>query len=91
MELVSVVIPAHNSEGYIAQAIDSVIAQTYSDIEIIVVDDASHDNTVAVTRSKLQKDCKYPWQVLELRTNKGPSPTLGTLAFEVRVARGCSF
>ena len=73
MELVSVVIPAHNSEGYIAQAIDSVIAQTYSHIEIIVVDDASRDNTVAVTRSKLQKDCKYPWQVLELSTNKGPS------------------
>ena len=38
-----------------------------------MVDDASSDDTVAVTRSKLQKDCKYPWQILELGTNKGPS------------------
>jgi glycosyltransferase involved in cell wall biosynthesis len=73
MELVSVVIPTHNAERFVTQAIDSVIAQTYPQIEIIVVDDGSQDDTLAVARSKLQKDFRNSWQVLELGSNRGPS------------------
>lgn len=46
--LVSVVIPAFNRAGLIGRAIESVVQQTCSDIEIIVADDASTDNTAAV-------------------------------------------
>lgn len=45
---VSVIIPAYNRETLVARAIDSVLAQTYQDFELIVVDDASKDGTRAV-------------------------------------------
>ncbi len=46
--LVSVIIPAHNAEPYIAEAVTSVLAQQVADLEVIVLDDASTDNTAEV-------------------------------------------
>jgi glycosyltransferase involved in cell wall biosynthesis len=48
---ISVVIPAYNAAPYIGAAIDSILNQTYKDLEIIVVDDGSVDNTAAVLRA----------------------------------------
>jgi succinoglycan biosynthesis protein ExoO len=48
---VSVIIPAYNTEAYIAKAIESVLGQTLNDIEVIVVDDGSSDQTVKVAKS----------------------------------------
>ena len=42
---VSVVIPAYNSEKYIGRCLESIIDQTYKNIEIILVDDGSKDET----------------------------------------------
>lgn len=41
--MISVVMPAYNRENIIKEAIDSVLGQTYEDIELIVVDDGSTD------------------------------------------------
>lgn len=43
--LVSVLLPSYNHEGYIREAIDSIIQQTYSNIELIVIDDGSSDKS----------------------------------------------
>ena len=50
MPLVSILIPAHNVERWIAETIQSAVAQTWPDKEIIVVDDGSTDGTLAVAR-----------------------------------------
>ena len=55
-ELISVIIPAYNCGGTICAAIDSVLQQTYHNIEVIVVDDNSTDNTKAEVERAMQKD-----------------------------------
>mgnify|MGYP001146457269 FL=1 len=49
--LVSVVIPAYNAELYIKHAIDSILCQSHSDLEVIIVNDGSTDNTQAIVMS----------------------------------------
>jgi glycosyltransferase involved in cell wall biosynthesis len=54
--LVSVITPAYNAESYLDVAIESVIAQTYSAWELIIVDDGSTDGTAALVKSWAAKD-----------------------------------
>ncbi|MEZ5326111.1 MAG: glycosyltransferase family A protein [Verrucomicrobiales bacterium] len=49
--LVSILIPCYNSEDYIAEAIESALAQTYPAVEVIVVDDGSNDDSTEVLAS----------------------------------------
>lgn len=48
MSLVTIIIPCYNAESFVADAIESAFAQTFKDIEIIVVDDGSTDGTIDV-------------------------------------------
>lgn len=57
-ELISIIMPAYNSDKYIAQAIDSVIQQTYQSWELIIIDDCSSDNTNSIIEQMIEKDSR---------------------------------
>jgi len=59
---VSVVIPAHNYAHYLPSAIDSILAQVHTNLEVIVVDDGSADNTREVVSSYVDPRVRYIWQ-----------------------------
>ncbi len=59
--LVSILTPTYNRAGYIAEAIESVLAQTFTDWELIVIDDASADNTEQIVRSYAAKNPKISY------------------------------
>ena len=55
---VSVIMPAYNMERFIAQAIRSVMAQTMTDWELLVIDDGSSDRTCAIVEELAAKDSR---------------------------------
>lgn len=56
--LVSVLIPCYNCEKYVEEAVMSIIKQTYSNLEILVIDDGSTDNTKSILQKLTQKDSR---------------------------------
>ncbi len=62
MPTVSVIIPTYNRRAYVQEAIDSVLAQTYTDYEIIVIDDGSTDGTGEALRERYGDKIIYEWQ-----------------------------
>jgi glycosyltransferase involved in cell wall biosynthesis len=83
MPTVSVIMPAYNVERYLAESIDSVLAQTYRDFEIVIVDDGSTDRTPSIAERYRRA---FPDQVvLALRENRGVASARNTA---LGVARG---
>ena len=78
--LVSVVIPAYNHEKYVEETIRSVIAQDYSPLEIIVIDDGSKDATWSIINS-LKGECekRFVRTVFQTQENAGTCITLNRL------------
>ena len=56
--LVSVIIPAYNAEAFISETLKSVLAQTYQNIEVLVVDDGSQDRTSEIVESFAANDSR---------------------------------
>lgn len=78
--LVSVIIPVYNGERYLAEAIESVLSQTYRPIEIIVVDDGSTDSSADVAK-RLPVPVRYcfqPHSGLSAARNRGTDLAQGS-------------
>lgn len=58
MPRISVIIPVYNTEKYLKECLDSVISQTFYDIEIICVNDGSKDNSLSILKEYTQKDSR---------------------------------
>ena len=70
MDKISVIVPVYNVEPYIRKALDSIINQTYKNLEIILVDDGSPDNCGKICDEYALKDNRI--KVLHIK-NSGPA------------------
>ena len=73
--MVSVIIPVYNVEKYIREALDSVVNQTYTDLDIIIVDDGSTDHSGAICDEYAKKDSRI--RVIH-QENRGVGPSRNT-------------
>jgi len=73
-----VVLPTYNCEESIERTIGSVIGQTYNNIELIIVDDASQDNTVQIIKAYQKNDLRIKLIVLSKNRGPGHARNLGT-------------
>src|SRR4030067_2908226 len=57
--IISVIMPVHNGETFLREAIDSVLNQTFTDYEFIIIDDASKDTTADIIKSYTDPRINY--------------------------------
>lgn len=69
MPLVSVIMPVYNGQKYLAEAIESILAQTFTDFEFIIVDDGSHDGSAEIIRAYEKRDERI--RFIQLEANEG--------------------
>lgn len=74
MSKVSVIIPVYNAEKYLSEAIESILNQTYTDFELLLIDDMSADNSKEICKTYCEKDNR----IILFENNSeshGPGPT----------------
>lgn len=58
MPKISVIVPVYNTEKYLHRCVDSILAQTYTDFELLLIDDGSTDGSGAICDELAQKDSR---------------------------------
>ena len=79
--LISVVLPVYNGEKYLAEAIDSILAQTFTNFELIIIDDGSTDNSLAILKQYQDLDGRVR---LIARENRNLATTLNDMIYLAR-------
>ncbi len=64
--MISIIVPFYNAENTLERLLDSILKQSFSDFELIVVDDASTDSSLRIAQS-------YPCKTIHLDRNHGPA------------------
>ena len=67
--MISILIPVYNVEQYIARCLDSILAQTFQDFEVIVVNDGSPDKSIDIVKSYAENDKRI--KIVENKENMG--------------------
>lgn len=75
-DLVSIITPSYNSEKFIEETIESVIAQTYTNWEMIIVDDVSTDNSIEIINNYAMEDSRI--KLIQLEKNSGAAVARNT-------------
>jgi Glycosyltransferases involved in cell wall biogenesis len=75
--MISVIVPVYEEEKYLGYCLDSIIGQTYGDIEIIIVDDASKDNSCDIIREYAKKDKRIRCFFNKANLGAGPTRNVG--------------
>ena len=70
IQILSIVLPTYNSERYLERTFDCLLGQTYRAIEVVVVDDASTDQTVSLIKCYQKQDSRI--KLVALNKNQGP-------------------
>ena len=88
--LISIILPVYNGETYLAKSIESCLKQTYSKIELIIVNDCSTDKTVEISKNYAKKDTRI--KIVNNKTNQRlPSSLKYTKSIaHMQRARACS-
>ena len=81
--MVSIITPSHNAGKFIAKTIESVLAQSYNQWEMIIVDDLSTDNSVSIIESYAQKDPRI--KLIQPGHKSGPA---GARNMAIEASRG---
>lgn len=87
LPLVSILVPSYNHERYIKDCIQGILSQTYSNIEIIIIDDASIDDSFNIIESyKLQLELKFKNVIIKRNDiNRGTASTINEM---IRISNG---
>ncbi|MGW6272992.1 bifunctional glycosyltransferase/CDP-glycerol:glycerophosphate glycerophosphotransferase [Streptomyces sp. NPDC055060] len=73
----SVVVPAHRVQGYLRECLDSVLDQTFDDLQLIVVDDASPDASAAIAAECAERDPRVQLVRVPAHAGAGPARNIG--------------
>lgn len=75
---ISVIVPVYKVENYIEKCIHSLLAQTFNDFEIILVDDRSPDQSIHMAKAVLESQSRIPYKIITKETNVGLSAARNT-------------